>query len=193
METLSLVRLDKRRFADFERLLSGREFNGCYCALWRRHGPDWEERCKSRPKENLEDARLALAEGAHVGFLALRESDGAFVGWTGSGPKTAFPYMKDRFGSRLGPFEDSLWAVGCVAVAFPHRGVGYGSRIVELVVEEARRSGARAVEACPVEPEHESEAFRGSKALYESLGFVLCGQEAEPCGRTVLRMEKILA
>ena len=99
--------------------------------------------------------------------------------------------MKERPGSRLSPFEDSLWAVGCLAIPFVYRDLGYAREMVRLLIEEARRAGAKAVEACPVEPADESAAWRGSKSLFESLGFKAAG--SEPLGeRTVLRMEKVL-
>lgn len=191
MDDLKLVRLDRRRLGDFERLHGGREFGGCFCALWRAPQEGWVERCKTQPKDNFEDTRRRVLDGEHVGFLAIRESDGAVVGWTGSGPKTAFPLMKERPGSRLSPFEDSLWAVGCLAVPFVYRDLGYAREMVRLLVEEARAAGARAIEACPVEPAEESAAWRGSKSLFENLGFKAAG--SEPLGeRTVLRMEKVL-
>jgi predicted GNAT family acetyltransferase len=99
--------------------------------------------------------------------------------------------MKDRPGSRLGPFEDSLWAVGCLAVPFAYRGLGYGREIVRLLLEEARAAGARAIEACPAEPADEETARRGSKTMFENLGFKAAGSE-EAEGKTVYRMEKIL-
>jgi GNAT superfamily N-acetyltransferase len=192
MDNLKLIPMDRRHFGDFERLLGGREFGGCFCAVWRTPQDGWEERCKTRSRENFEDTRRQVIEGRHVGFLAVREQDGAVVGWTGSGPKTAFPLMKERPGSRLGSFEDSLWAVGCISVAFAYRGLGYSREIVRLVVEEARKAGAKAVEACPFETPCDDGASRGSKGMYEALGFVPAA--SEPAGdKTVLRMEKVLA
>ncbi|MBI5242948.1 MAG: GNAT family N-acetyltransferase [Elusimicrobia bacterium] len=192
MDNLRLALLDRRRLGDFERLLGGREFGGCYCALWRLPAEGWEERCKERPRENFEDTRRRVIEGRHVGFLVIREADGVVVGWTGSGPKTAFPLMKDRPGSRLGPFEDSIWAVGCIAVAFSCRSQGYAREIVRLLVEEARKAGARAIEACPLESAEEAGAWRGSKAMYEALGFAAAGSE-QANEKVVFRMEKVLA
>lgn len=210
MGELKLARLDRRRIGDFERLLTGREFGGCFCAFWDNAGPDWEPRCKERPRENFEDTRRRVIAGEQKGFLALREMDGAVVGWTGAGPKTAFPPLKDRPGSRLGPWEDSVWALACLAVGFPYRGLGYSKQMVALLVEEARAAGARTLEAYPLDPAEEDGAWRGLRPVYESLGFAVVGSEAlregrprdlgggtspgEPSagGPQVLRMEKAL-
>ncbi|MFH1725579.1 MAG: hypothetical protein ABII00_13300 [Elusimicrobiota bacterium] len=189
---IKLQRLDARGFADFERLLSGREFGGCYCSRWADSDGQWADRCGSRPHENLECTRARLRAGEHVGFLAVRENDGAVIGWTGSGPKTAFPGLKDQPGSRLGPWSDSVWCVACLAIGFSYRDRGYVRPIVDLVVEEARRAGAVAVEAYPVDPGSEEEAYRGSRKLFEAAGFAVA--DTEPAGEAqALRMEKRLA
>lgn len=190
MDTLKLVRLDKRRMGDFERLHARKEFRGCYCAVWTAHGPDWDERCLQRPTENLEHVRSRVVEGAHVGYLAIREEDGAVVGWAGAGPKSSFPLLAQRPASRQGESEGT-WSVVCLSVPFPCRGLGYAGRIVELLVEEARRAGVRRVEAYPVEPADERQAQRGSRKFYEALGFTVAGEESEGEVRH-LRMEKAL-
>jgi GNAT superfamily N-acetyltransferase len=178
MDTLKLIRLDRRRLGDFERLLAGKEFNGCFCSRWAGL-PDWSERCLKRPKENFEHTRSRVFSGEQAGFLALREMDGAVVAWTGAGPKTAFPGLKDRPGSRLGPWEDGTWVVACLSVAFAYRGLGYSGRIVELLVEEARRAGAKTLESYPIEPSPEGDAYRGGRRFYEGLGFSLADSETE--------------
>ncbi|MBI4347160.1 MAG: GNAT family N-acetyltransferase [Elusimicrobia bacterium] len=191
MDVLRLSLLDKRRLQDFEHLLSGKEFGGCFCAVWTNHDGTWDERCKTRPQENLEHTRASVVSRKHVGYLVIRDSDGATVAWTGSGPKSAFPYMKERPGSRGGSFDDGVWAIGCLAVGRSYRGLGYSKRIVEGVIEEARRAGAKTLEAYPVEPAGDDQAYRGSKAMYESLGFSVAGQDSEG-SYTFLRMEKSL-
>ncbi|MFA6029427.1 MAG: GNAT family N-acetyltransferase [Elusimicrobiota bacterium] len=192
MDELKLVRLDRRHLGEFERLLSGREFGGCFCSHWLVPFTEWDARYRERKAESFEDVRRRVQEGGHVGYLVLRENDGAVVGWTGAGPKTAFPAMKERPGSRLGPCEDSIWAVGCMAIAFAYRGLGYAPEIVRLVVVEARKAGAKAVEATPLEANEDGGAFRLGKALYERHGFAQTGRE-EVDGRAVLRMEKVLS
>ncbi len=191
MDLLRLSLLDKRRMQDFEHLLAGKEFGGCYCALWSNYDETWDERCKTRPEENLEHTRARVVARKHTGYLVIRDSDGAVVAWTGSGPKTAFPRMKDRPGSRTGPFEDGVWAVGCVSIARSYRGLGYSRQIIQAVIDEAKHAGAKSIEAYPIEPAAEDQAFRGSKETYEALGFTLAGQEKEG-SYNHLRMEKSL-
>lgn len=191
MDKLRLTPLDRRHMQDFEHLLSGKEFGGCFCAVWTNFDETWEDRCKSRPQENLEATRNRVNARKHVGFLVIRDSDGAVVAWTGSGPKTAFPYLKDKLGSRTGPFDDSVWSIGCLAIGRSYRGLHYSRQIAELVVEEARQAGAKTIESYPKEPSSDDSAYRGSKAFYEAIGFAVAGQEQEG-SYSLLRMEKAL-
>lgn len=186
--TLILHPLDQRTMNDFERLLSGQEFGGCYCAVWTNCDDQWEERCKNRPHENLEHTRVRVRRGEHVGFLVTRESDGAVVAWTGSGPKTGFPRLKKSPGARKGPAE-SVWAIGCLSVGFSFRGQGYVRKIVDLLVAEAAAAGAESIEAYPVEPPEESAAYRGDRKLYAAAGFTVADED-EQDGKKVLRMVK---
>ena len=191
MDLLRLNLLDKRRIQDFEHLLSGKEFNGCYCAAWTNFDETWDERCKTRPQENFEHTRNRVAARQHVGYLVIRDSDGAVVAWTGSGPKTSFPRLKERPGSRTGPFDASVWSIGCLAIGRSYRGLHYSRQIVEHLVEEAKRAGAKTIEAYPIEPSGDDNASRGSKAMYEALGFTVAAQEQEGTV-SYLRMEKTL-
>ncbi|MFA5139308.1 MAG: GNAT family N-acetyltransferase [Elusimicrobiota bacterium] len=181
MTELKLVKLDSRRMGDFERLHSGKEFGGCFCAVWSSYGEDWEERCsKERRLENLEHTRSRVRRGTHVGFLAYRETDGAVVGWTGAGPKTSFPLLKEKPGSRAGAFDDSVWAIACLAIPFAYRSLGYARTMIELVVEQARAAGAKSIEAYPVDPSDDESAYRGTRKLYEALGFSVADSELLP-------------
>lgn len=177
MTDLKLIPLDSRHMGDFERLLSRREFHGCYCAVWSNHDDQWEDRCASRSHENLEHMRGRVRRGEKVGFLVSREIDGAVVAWIGAGPKTSFPLLKDLPGSRLGPFEESVWSIGCMAIAFQYRSLGYSKKIVELAVEEARRAEAASIEAYPIEPAEEGCAYRGTRKMYEAAGFQVVDEE----------------
>jgi len=189
---LKLIPLDGRHMQQFERLMSGKEFGGCYCAVWTGFGPDWDARCKERPKENLAATDARVRAGAHIGYLMMRDDDGAFVGWIAAGPKAGYPYLAHRPGSRLGPQGDGVWAISCLAMGFINRGRGYSAEAVRLAVAEAKAAGAKTIEAYPLEPSPEGCEYRGSKALYEKAGFTAA--EGEPSGEShALRMELSLA
>lgn len=67
-----------------------------------------------------------------------------------------------------------VWSVVCSYVARPYRGQGLQHRLLAAAVEYARRSGARVLEAYPVdkaERSHDDFMFFGSRSLYERAGF----------------------
>lgn len=192
MSELNLVPLDHRHMQDFERLLGGKEFGGCYCAYWTQGGEGWEERCKERPKENLAAVEARVRAGEHLGYLLERDADGAFVGWVAAGPKAAYPKLLERPGSRLGGAPEGTWAIACLAVGFAHRGRGYSAEAVRLAVGAAKAAGARTLEAYPIEPCLDGGEYRGTKALYEKAGFTAV--DGEPSGDAhAVRMELKLA
>jgi ribosomal protein S18 acetylase RimI-like enzyme len=168
-----------------------KEFGGCFCTRFTSYDESWAERCLKRPAENYALTRARVQDGKHAGYIVFREMDGAAVGWIAAGPKTAFPRLKELPASRQGPWDDSAWAISCLAVGFPYRGLGYARRAVELALEEARRAGAKTVEAYPLDPEDDAQAHRGTKGLFQNLGFMVAGSEADG-QRQALRMEKTL-
>jgi GNAT superfamily N-acetyltransferase len=93
------------------------------------------------------------------------------VGWTGSGPKTAFPFLKAKLGSRISDFAPDVWSVGCLAIKEIYRGKGLADLVVQAVIQQATDQGAKALEAYPVRPFHEPRVFRGTYTLYQRLGF----------------------
>lgn len=191
MSQLKLVPLDGRHMMHFERLMAGKEFGGCYCAVWTGFGPDWDARCKERPKENLALTEARIRAGDHLGYLLERDDDGSFVGWIAAGPKSSYPYLLQRPGSRLGPGGEGVWAIACLAMGFAHRGRGYSAEAVRLAVLAAKAAGAKTLEAYPLEPAPDGSGYRGTRELYEKAGFKAV--EGEPSGELhALRMELAL-
>lgn len=162
---------------DFRSLLGSNEFGGCFCAVWTSHGDDWEKRCKDKTQPNFFITKSDLEKGRHVGFLVYSGND--LIGWTGSGPKTSFPFLKAKLGSRISPYSTDTWSVGCLAVKKKYRGNGVSDFIVNAIIDEARANGAASVEAYPVRPFHEPRIFRGTHQLYVRLGFQECGSEKD--------------
>ena len=152
--------------------------SGCFCAS--RHAMDetWEARCKDPTKPNLQVTRRNVESGLHIGFLAFK--DKMLVGWAGAGPKTCFPTMeKTRYGARLSPFVETVWAIGCLAwEKDDSRQEGFCS-LTQAAILLARESGANAIEAFPVRPWDGVRAYRGSEDMYSKLGFQLIASEKD--------------
>ena len=175
--TISLQPLTIDKIGLFKELLGSPDFGGCFCAVWTSHGEDWVSRCRDKSQPNFEITRKDLESGRHVGFFVF---DGpTLVGWTGSGPKSSFPFLKTKLGSRLSEFEPGIWSIGCLAIKEAYRGSGISKPIVEAVIAKARAAGAQTLEAYPVRPFDEARIFRGTHKLYQDLGFTELGSEKD--------------
>ncbi|MGZ3694491.1 MAG: GNAT family N-acetyltransferase [Bdellovibrionota bacterium] len=174
---IRLQPLTADKLPEFRALLGSSDFGGCFCAVWTSHGADWEQRCGDSSQPNFAITAKNVEEEKHTGFLVY--SGDQLVGWTGSGPRTAFPLLESKLGSRLSPHTDSVWSIGCLAVSEKFRGQKLGEKIVQAVIEKARASGAEALEAYPVRPFHEPRAYRGTVSLFSRMGFAEKGAEKD--------------
>lgn len=174
---LRLESLTPKKLPVFRQLLGSDDFGGCFCAVWTSHSDDWIARCQDKAQPNFLITKKNVEEGRHVGFLAYLSED--LIGWTGSGPKTAFPFLKTKLGSRLSDFSAETWSIGCLAVGGSFRGQGLAERIVQGVIDEAREHRAVAIEAYPVRPFDEPRIFRGTYQLYKKMGFAEAGAEKD--------------
>jgi hypothetical protein len=161
----------------FRNLLGSSEFGGCFCAVWTSFGEDWQKRCSDRSQPNYFQTAKDLESGRQVGYLVY--SGKQLVGWTGSGPKTSFPLLKTKLGSRLSTFSNKAWSIGCLAVASEFRVKNLSEKIVCAVLREAQERGAKVVEAYPVRPFDEARIYRGSYQLFQRLGFKEIGSEKD--------------
>ncbi len=169
MIPLRLEPLTVERLPLFHEFLGDPGFGGCYCAVWTSMGADWSRRCADDARPNFDITASFVAAGRHAGFFAVEGNE--VVAWTGSGPKTSFPLLATKLGSRLSAFRPEVWAVGCIAVPESHRGRGIAGRVVAAVVDMAARAGAHVVEGYPTRPFDEPRSYRGTVWLYERLGF----------------------
>jgi GNAT superfamily N-acetyltransferase len=67
--------------------------------------------------------------------------------------------------------EDAVWSVVCFFVPRPERGTGVFGELLVSAIDHARRSGARIVEAYPVQPDSPSYRFMGYVPTFAALGF----------------------
>ncbi len=174
---LRLEALSESTLNDFKTLLGSTDFGGCFCAVWTSFGPDWPQRCNDPTQPNYFITEKNIQAGRHVGYLVFEDDN--LVGWTGSGPKTAFPQLQTKLGSRLSDFSKEIWSIGCLAVAVKFRGRNLAESIAKAVISEARHQGAHFIEAYPVRPFHEPRIFRGSYSMYQRLGFCEIGCEKD--------------
>ena len=94
-------------------------------------------------------------------------------GWAGTAPRAGLPVARS---TKIKAVDDlPVWSIFCVRVRSGFRGRGISLALVEGAVDLARREGAPAVEAIPVDNRGErvdsTMAFVGTRGLFEKAGF----------------------
>lgn len=95
------------------------------------------------------------------------------VGWAAVAPRAGYSRLR-RSPFPLGDLDDpDVWALTCLYVPRPRRRSGVGHALVEGAVGYAAASGARLVEAYPVDTEKSPPAaiYHGTRALLAAHGF----------------------
>ncbi|WP_210528514.1 GNAT family N-acetyltransferase [Rubellimicrobium arenae] len=121
-----------------------------------------------------------IGRGTPVGLLGYDGDEP--VAWVSIAPKETY--------SRLGgpdPVEgETVWSLACMVLRPTHRRRGLAHDLIAAAVEYARRNGATAVEAYPVDPESPSYRYMGFVPAFQRAGFVEVGMAGSR--RHVLRL-----
>lgn len=141
--------------------------SGCWCMYWRL-GSDYHKRPREKNKVAL---RRIVKRGPPPGLLAF---DGTLaVGWCQLTPRGDLPWLNRT--RALKPVDDvQVWSISCFFIRRGYRRQGVASALVTAAVREARRAGAPALEAYPVDaaaPKSTTNVFTGSAAMFARAGF----------------------
>ena len=163
------------RFDDAEVALSSGDGPGCQCQWWMMSGAQFEKLTRQDREELL---REEVATGPPPALIAY--VDGEPAGWVRVGPRTRqvrlartrkyAPHSEE-------PWDDpDVWAVSCFVVRKEHRGQGLNARLLQAAVDYARKSGARVVEAYPVDPhagprKPSNDLYHGVVSTFAQAGF----------------------
>jgi GNAT superfamily N-acetyltransferase len=165
---------------------------GCWCQFFKLSPAEWREGDREARREALRSQTLASSTGP--GLLA--HLDGEPVGWCGVEPRPAYPALaRSRLlrGALLDdPDDESVWSVTCFVVRVGHRRQGVAGALLDAAIEHARRSGARVVEAYPVDTERTdrvsaAELYHGPLSLFLAAGFVETARVKDT--RAVVRLD----
>ncbi len=162
---------------------------GCWCTYFRlspaaRRGSD-----RQRNKDLI---RTRIEAGPPPGLLALR--DGSAIAWMQVGPRSDVPEWNNS-GRGSAPVEPAdaqdpgMWAISCFFIHNRFRRQGLTHRMVEAGIGFARASGARALEACPMDRSKDSRSiglFVGSTRVFERAGFEAVARRKP--GRPLMRL-----
>jgi GNAT superfamily N-acetyltransferase len=118
--------------------------NGCWC-MYGRIGANY----RKRPREsNKADFRAVVKKGPPPGLLAFDSK--LAVGWCQLTPRDAVPHLEHLW--RLKRVDNvPVWCISCFYVRIGYRRKGINAALIQAAIEHARRAGAPALEAYPID------------------------------------------
>jgi GNAT superfamily N-acetyltransferase len=152
--------------------------NGCWCMYWR-IGAAYR-----RQKDKNKDAFREIVErGPPPGLLAF---DGELpVGWCQLTPRDALPWL-DR-ARRLARVDDvPVWSISCFYVRIGYRKKGVTAALIAAALRAAKRAGAPALEAYPLDADKTpSSSWTGYATTFARAGFKTIARHVPP--RPIMR------
>jgi GNAT superfamily N-acetyltransferase len=154
---------------------------GCWCMYWR-IGNNY----RMRPSEVNKAAFCELVKsGPPPGLLAF-DGDLA-VGWCQLTPRDALPWL-DRTWRLKRVDEVPVWSLSCFYVRKGYRKRGVTSELIAAALETARRAGAPALEAYPLdETLTPSASSTGYDSTFKRAGFKMVARHVPP--RPIMRYD----
>jgi len=141
--------------------------NGCWCMYWR-IGSAYHKRPREQNRRALRDI---VREGPPPGLLAFAGDQA--VGWCQLTPRDDLAWLpRTRFFERVDAAP--VWAVSCFYVRRGHRRQGVMAALIAAALRAARRAGAPALEAYPVDTRRSassSNVFPGTTSAFRRAGF----------------------
>lgn len=156
-------------------LTGGGDGRSCQCAWPLLTEAQWEFTSVPDRERML---REEVEAGPAPGLVAY--VDGEAAGWVRVGPR---PPQRRLAHSRIvktgseEPLDDvSVWAITCFSIRSEHRGKGVMRALLDAAVEYARDSGARVLEAYPIDTDAQektrsNDLYVGKLSTFTSAGF----------------------
>jgi GNAT superfamily N-acetyltransferase len=166
----------------FEDLFSaGGPVSRCWCMYWR-IGDEY----RKRPREENREAFCELVKGGPPPGLLAFEGDLA-VGWCQLTPRDALPWLDRAW--RLKRVDDvPVWSISCFYIRKGYRKRGVTTALIAAAIDAARRAGAPALEAYPLDPDlTPSSSSTGFISTFERAGFVIVARHVPP--RPIMRYD----
>jgi predicted GNAT family acetyltransferase len=164
---------------------------GCWCTHFRLPPAARRQNDRERNKDHM---KARIEAGPPPGLLSF---DGPVAtGWMQIGPRADVPEWnnKGRGSAPIDPADaadPAVWAISCFFIRTKARGQGLTYQLVGAGIDFARASGARLLEACPIDQSKDSRSiglFVGSTRVFEKAGFrtVATRKPGRPLMRYVL-------
>ena len=154
---------------------------GCWCMYWR-IGNDY----RKRPKAENKSAFCELVKnGPPPGLLAF-DGDLA-VGWCQLTPRADLPWLDRTW--RLKRVDNvPVWSISCFYIRKGYRKKGVTSTLIVAAIETAKRAGAPALEAYPLDAKlTPSASSTGYVSTFKRAGFKIIARHVPP--RPIMRYD----
>jgi GNAT superfamily N-acetyltransferase len=164
----------------------------CWCQYFKVTPQGWREGDPATFREALREQTAASPAGP--GLLAHLDDEP--VGWCAVEPRPRYPALRrSRLLSGMlpdDPDDPSVWSVTCFVVRVGRRRQGIAAALLAAAIEHARASGARVLEAYPVDAERKAgvssaELYHGPLGLFLAAGFAETARPSDT--RAVVRLE----
>jgi GNAT superfamily N-acetyltransferase len=159
----------------------------CWCQWFRQQRPGYAARSSEQRRADLQTQVAAPLPPGVLGY----DDAGAPSGWCAVAPRADYPRLLTYSVAAVTADEDGVWAVTCFVVRAGKRRQGFAEVLLEGAVDLARRHGARAVEAYPldttVRTASAAELFHGPLSVFLRLGFTEVGTRSSKA-RPVVRL-----
>ncbi len=183
MASITTERATISRWDDVQHSLTGGgDGRSCQCIWPVVSNKEWQSTTVKQRRDMLKDEIVA---GRPPGLIAY--VDGEAAGWIRVGPRSAQTRIvrtRAIVAATAEPLDDaSVWAVTCFVIRRDHRGKGLSAQLLKAAIEYAHESGARLIEAYPVDTSegthHSNDLFHGTLSTFLAHGF----RQTEPLTR----------
>jgi GNAT superfamily N-acetyltransferase len=139
--------------------------NGCWCMYWR-IGAVYQQQPRDQNKAAFKEI---VKQGPPPGLLAF-DGDLA-VGWCQLTPRDSLPWL-DRAWRLRRPDDLPVWSLSCFYVRIGYRKRGVTSALIRTALKAAKRAGAVALEAYPLDSDKTPSASgTGYASTFARAGF----------------------
>ncbi len=168
------------RYDDVQHALTGGgEGGSCRCQWWMLTSTQWKGANAADREQLLHEE---IERGPAPALIAY--VDGEPAGWVRVGPRIGQPRIvrtRAYAAASLEAMDDpSVWAVSCFVVRREHRRTGLAAQLLDAAVAHARASGARVIEAYPMDPAakklYANNLFTGTLSMFLNAGFSEVGR-----------------
>jgi len=179
------------RWDDVQHALSGGgDGRSCQCAWFTLTNAEFDGTTVDERRELLHHEVDAAPPPGLIAYV-----DGEAAGWVRVGPRTAQRRIARTRMIVTGtpePLDDeSVWAITCFVVRKEHRGLGLNAELLRSAIDLARESGARVIEAYPIDTSNgtvpSNDLYHGALSTFLAAGFT---ETAAPKpGRAIVALE----